>query len=105
MVAACGSVREDPDVQYRDLLAQGRDYLDRTSYLAVHFHGPKLSDSLTKSANFLAQLEECMSREPHALCMSAQYSWEDEATDLAWRVTVVLGKPVLEDETPAGFPS
>jgi hypothetical protein len=73
-----------------------RDYLDRTSYRAVHFHGPRLADPLAKAADFLIQLEKRLNHEPHALSVSAQYSWEDEATDLAWRVTIILGQPLLE---------
>ena len=79
------------------------DYLDRTTYRAVHFHGSRLADSLTKAADFLVKTEKRLCREPHALCVNAQYSWEDETTDLAWRVTVVLGVPALGHDDPTDF--
>jgi hypothetical protein len=98
-----GSTREDADAQCQELLSHERDYIDRTYYRAVHFHGSRLADSLVRAADFLFQLEKGLSREPYALSVSAQYSWEDEATDLAWRVTVILGQPVFEGSSPAGF--
>jgi hypothetical protein len=80
-----------------------QDYLDRTVYRAVHFHGSRLADPLAKAADFLFQLEKQLPHEPHPLCISAQYSWEDEATDLAWRVTLVLNQPALGSDAAVGL--
>lgn len=73
-------------------------YLEETRYRVVHFHGPRLSDSLAKAAYFLSELEELLHREPQTLAMSSQYSWEDEATEFAWRVTLILAQPDLEGD-------
>lgn len=86
------------DLGVQSAMPHERDYLDRTAYRAVHFHGPRLADSLAKAADFLIQMEKRLAREPYALCVNAQYSWEDETTDIAWRVTLVLGQPALESD-------
>lgn len=95
-MSAQEACRDSTCVVDQRLELRERDYLDRTSYRAVHFHGLRLADSLAKAADFLIQLEKRLNHEPHALSVSAQYSWEDEATDLAWRVTIILGQPLLE---------
>jgi len=99
--ASGGNTPGNDDSRCRELLQSERDYLDRTLYRAVHFHGSRLADSLAKAADFLVQLEKRLSREPCTLCMTVQYSWEDEATDLAWRATIVLGQSVGEGDAIA----
>jgi hypothetical protein len=89
----------DDGSRYHEFLSHERDYFDRTAYRAVHFHGARLADSMSKAADFLFQLGKHLSRDPHPLCLSAQYSWEDEATDLAWRVTLVLSQSALGSDT------
>lgn len=74
----------------------GSGYLDRTTYRSVHFHGARLADPLAEAAHYLRQMEELADRPPHVLCVHEQFSWEDDGSDLAWQVTLVLGERVNE---------
>jgi hypothetical protein len=62
-------------------------------YRSVHFYGAVLYRPLAAAAEYLQKLESDAGRPPHVLCLHDEFSWEDEGTDLAWRVTLVLSEP------------
>jgi hypothetical protein len=75
-------------------------YSDKITYRAIHFHGARLADSLSRASDFLLQLEKQLQREPYPLCISVQYSAEDDWTETAWQVTVVLGELLVDANDP-----
>jgi len=79
-----------------DHVPRRHGYSDQLTYRAVHFHGQRLADSLAKASSFLLQLEKQLQREPYPLCISVQYSAEDDWSEMAWQVTVVLGEMILD---------
>lgn len=67
-------------------------YLDRLKYRSVHFYGAALHEPLTQAAAYLQRVEAETGRAPHVLCLHDEFSEEDGGTDLAWRLTLVLGE-------------
>lgn len=76
--------------------ASGR--LDRILYRSVYFYGIALSGPLAAAADYLRSWEDRNGRAPHVLCVHDEFSSEDEGSELAWKVTLVLGEP---DSEPA----
>lgn len=70
----------------------GSGYLDQSVYRSIHFHGARLADPLAEAAHYLRQVEKQDHRPPHVLCVHEQFSAEDDGSDLAWQVTLVLGE-------------
>lgn len=71
----------------------GSGYLDRVPYRSVHFYGTRLCVPLAEASRYLERLERLTGKPPHILCLHDEFSWEDEGTDLAWRLTLVLSEP------------
>jgi hypothetical protein len=67
--------------------------LDRILYRSVYFYGVALSGPLAAAADYLRCWEDAHGRAPHVLCVHDEFSAEDEGSDLAWKVTLVLGEP------------
>jgi hypothetical protein len=65
-------------------------------YRSAHFYGPRLSSPLAEAAQYLKELEELTEHPPHILCLHEEFSWEDEGSDLAWRVTLVFSEPITD---------
>jgi hypothetical protein len=62
-------------------------------YRAIHFYGPQLRVPLADAARYLREeVERAGGRPPRVLCLRDEHSWEDEGSDLAWQVTLVLGE-------------
>ncbi len=56
---------------------------------------------LGEAAQYLLELELILGRAPHVLCLYHDFSGEDEGSDLAWRLTLVLSVPDTEtDDSP-----
>jgi hypothetical protein len=66
---------------------------DRVLYRAVSFYGVALSGPLGAAADYLRRWEDAHGSAPHVLCLHDEFSFEDEGTELAWKVTLVLGEP------------
>jgi len=94
----------DADTTIRNELLQGyynppgSGYLDRVTYRSVHFYGVRLADPLAEAAQYLRRVEETTSRPPYVLCLHQQFSWEDDGSNLAWQVTLVLSIPFADSE-------
>lgn len=73
----------------------GSGYLDKSVYRSIHFHGARLADPLAEAAHYLILIEKQEEKPPHVLCVHQQFSLEDEGSDLAWQVTLILGEPRL----------
>jgi hypothetical protein len=90
-------VEAEPEVVERDRTAtpvpHGSGRLDRMVYRPVHFYGAKLCSPLAAAAQYLQHLEQLTGRSPHVLCVYDAFSSEDEGSDLAWQVTLVLSEP------------
>lgn len=69
----------------------GSGYLDKSIYRSIHFHGARLADPLAEAAHYLRLIEKQAERPPHVLCVHQQFSLEDDGSDLAWQVTLILG--------------
>lgn len=70
-----------------------RGSFDRTTYRSVHFYGRQLTGPLEQAAHYIKQLEEMTNGQPNILCIHEEFSWEDEGSDVAWRVSLVFGEP------------
>lgn len=81
--------------QHSVLEPRGSAYVDRGIYRSVHFYGPRLSDPLAEAAQYLRELEDRTDRPLPILCTRSEFSWADEETELAWRVTIVFGEPMI----------
>lgn len=70
----------------------GSGYLDKSVYRSIHFHGARLADPLAEAAHYLMLIEKRDEKPPHVLCVHQQFSLEDDGSDLAWQVTLILGE-------------
>jgi hypothetical protein len=61
-------------------------------YRAIHFYGPQLRVPLADAARYLHDEAERAGEPPRVLCLRDEHSWEDEGSDLAWQVTLILGE-------------
>jgi hypothetical protein len=59
-------------------------------YRSVHFYGPRLADALAETVRYLEESQELNGRVPQILCLHDAFSFEDEGSDLAWQVTLVV---------------
>ncbi|MFL6073185.1 MAG: hypothetical protein ACJ73S_07270 [Mycobacteriales bacterium] len=73
--------------------------LDHVRYRPVCFYGSALSAPLAAAADYLRCWEDTHGHAPHVLCVHDEFSAEDAGSDLAWKVTLVLGDP--DDDWPA----
>jgi hypothetical protein len=80
---------------------RGCGYVDRVRYRSIHFHGERLCVPLGEAARYLGELEWILGRAPHVLCLHHDFSGEDEGSDFAWRVTLVLSVPEIDVDAPA----
>jgi hypothetical protein len=67
-------------------------HTDRTTYQAIHFYSAELHQALKAAANYLEQLEADTGHPPNVLCLQDEYSVADHDTELAWKLTLVLGE-------------
>jgi hypothetical protein len=89
--AAESAVEEDPAAS--ELTEPGGTaYLDRVTYRSVHFFGDTFCEALRETVNYLGTLEKELGKQPHILCLHHEFSPADGGTELAWRVTIVLGE-------------
>jgi hypothetical protein len=70
-------------------------------YRSIRFYGPSLHFPLAEAAEYLRRLELETGKPPHVLCVHDEFSAEDEGSDLAWGVTLVVSEPPA-DLTPDG---
>ncbi len=68
-------------------------YVDQTRYRCIHFHGNQLWRPLGEASLYLKELSRNCDRQPHVLGIHNDHSSEDAATELAWRVTLVIADP------------
>jgi hypothetical protein len=80
----------------------GSAYLDRIAYKSVHFYGARLCDPLGDVVRYLMDLERALGAPPHVLCLHHEFSHEDGGSELAWRVTLVIGAPEIDLANGAG---
>jgi hypothetical protein len=72
---------------------RGTAYVDRLIYRSVHFHGSCLHEPLGEAVNYLRDIERANGEPPFVVGLQHQYSREDDKSQLAWQVTLVIGFP------------
>lgn len=67
-------------------------------YRSIRFYGASLHLPLAEAAEYLRQLELAAGKPPHVLCVHDEFSAEDEGSDLAWGVTLVVSEPPADPD-------
>lgn len=66
-------------------------HLDRTLYRSVHFFGQTLDVPLQAAADYIQHISKITGHQPHVMCLHQEFSIEEQESELAWRLTLVVG--------------